>query len=232
MNGAIAGLLVILVVLLFTGGVSTIRALFGSFGRLLKNAVGMADTIFVTASEQIETCKNEGWLNIGKGCIVGIAAIGYAMAIAIGWGVQTYSSFRAINVGADANSAAAQARDLAVRLGADHLEVAKDFNRAMKESIAALEQRGIDPNTNPRLTETVVNTAMAERGNRIATAEAEKNPNVEARRQAMEPIEANRELIKEKFRGGMEDIPIEERRIGEEVVREIAPRFEPRPLIK
>lgn len=177
--------IILVIILLFvTGGLTFFKSLFGPAEDAIKKAVGLADGLFSMLDQQIQTCKQNGAFAFWKGCMIGIGILGYLSAMGIAWSVRTYASFRKTTPGADEDSVSFKAAQRAIELGTEM----KDLTREMRETCetardAYLKAGGDESKIGPLMDAAVARGAIVQANEQVShitdvaqrQAEEEKN---------------------------------------------------------
>jgi hypothetical protein len=166
--------IIAIIVLIFTGGASMIASLFKNFANIIKDAVGVADTLFVLLQDQLNTCKKHGFFAFWKGCIIGIGATGFIGFYLLFKFIQAWGTIRGTNPGQKEGSPGADAFNTALQLGDRGTDVAEDMNEARKTVEEWLTANGLDPDENRSVYEIAIRAAVADRGCRRCRALAER----------------------------------------------------------
>jgi hypothetical protein len=211
MSWVVTAVIIAIVVLLFTGGASVIAGLFKNFAKFLKDSVGFADTIFTLFDEQLNTCKKNGFWRFWKGCIIGIGAFGYGMAVAIGWMFRTYIDLKKVTPGQKEDSAGAKAKIEADRLNGDAQGNSNRMAEKGRLSEKELLDRGYTYENDLAVFEAVLPAVIAHAGTDIAT---EANSHIESpavQKANAETIEGIQKQAQDDYDRSTEDLSPEDR---------------------
>ena len=216
MSWVVTCVIIAIVVLLFTGGLSTLKSLFGDFGNLFKGAVGMADAIFSLLSEQLATCKAHGYFAFWKGCIIGIGALGYGMALAIGFVVRAYASFRKDTPGAAEDSAAFKSKETAEELGATAKDVTDEMRDEGRAAEKVLLDKGLTWKDNGEVFKAAINATFAEKASTIADERASHITTPDEKKVATDRIAADRKRTQERYTEDTKDMDNDDKAAAKE----------------
>jgi len=221
--------IILIIGLLLSGGLTVLMSTFKGVGDVLKGAVGLGDSIFSMLNDQMNTCKKHGFFAFWKGCIIGVGALGYLVAMGIGWLVRTYSSFRKVPVGADVDSPAYKAGEIARELGATASDVANAGRDAAMDAYKYLEDKGYTREANPEMYNAAMNASVAEAIYKKAMEMTKNVTDVESRKKYESLAENIRVQAKQNYEEDTKDMSEDDRKATDEAVKAGGGGFEPFP---
>ena len=201
---------VAIVALFLSGGITMIMGLLSKFGKILSDAAGAADALASLAEEQLQTCKDHGYFNIGKGCVVGFGFIGYVSSVIMLWVGKNTGATNWLwdKTSKKINRTSRAAKDNAVRLGVTAKEVTDEMLRQMRAAEERLKTLGYSQGE--PVFEVTLELLAAKTANKLALKVANEKQDPTEKKEAIESCEAQTQAIEKRAKTETKDMSARE----------------------